>query len=169
MRSFRALLFATVLSRAWPAATAADPVPSTRLAAALPDGKWSVHKESYVSGGGVTITVGKVPNWYYYDWSFRNGKAALDALYSEGAQETCSSLYQLDNHSQPRRLDLLFDTEAELGIVKIEGDTMTWVRGPRVPLSEWLKSHGTVAGRPTLFEINKPGGGTTLLVLKRKG
>jgi hypothetical protein len=90
-----------------------------------------------------------------------------DVLYSCGTREFDDYSYRIHAQHGVVWLDVVHGQEVEVGIARLEGETLTWHRGKRVSLDAWRKAKGDVAERPRNFEISDAEG-TTVLVLKRK-
>jgi hypothetical protein len=136
-------------------------VPETKPAPDL-SGSWYATSEVIYNGTEVLT----VP-WRDYDWTISEQEIEFEALYWCGSLEKDRFRYHLNAQHSPMWLDLVSKKHVEIGIIKLEKDTLTWHRGKRVPLEEWKRANGNVAGRPKDFKITRTAG-TSVIVLVRK-
>jgi hypothetical protein len=161
---FLACLVAGSLPRA---ATPLLPAPKKKITL---DGQWNVLVEDWVQQRGTVRTgTNQGGDWNGFDFTFHDTKVVEYLFGSCGTEFRHHFEYRLRAEEEPMWLDLINhkDKVVQLGIVKVKGDTMTWMRGKHVRLDEWQKSAGRVRGRPTAFSVKDSDGGESLLLLER--
>ena len=141
-------------------------VPEPRPAPDL-SGTWAVTSEVFFNGTSVLTSSDSSISWYDYDWTISGKKISYDVLYNDGANEQADFAFQMNAQQTPMWFDLVSEKHVEIGILKMEKDTITWHRWKKVPLAEWKKARGNIAGRPKDFTITETAG-TSVLILKRK-
>lgn len=108
-----------------------EPLPAPDLS-----GSWSVSSEAYFNGTSLLTSTGGSNSWYYYDWTISDKKIGYDVLYNDGAQENADFAFHLNAQHAPMWFDLVSEKEVEIGVIKVDKDTITWHRGKRVSVAE---------------------------------